>query len=57
MASTQSTEDLYWFGTEPNVQLPETCEYVLLNAKVLYNKGYASYSPTRSKSSRKGKCY
>jgi hypothetical protein len=38
--------------------VPETCEYVFLNAKVLqkaYSKGYASYSCTCRKCSRKGK--
>ena len=50
MASTQNIENLYWFGTEPYVKLPESYEYMFLNAKVLqkaYNKGYASYYPTR----------
>jgi hypothetical protein len=38
--------------------VPETYEYVFLNAKVLqkaYNRGYASYSPTGRECSRKGK--
>ena len=42
---------------KPYVQLPETYDCVFLNTKVLqkaYNRGYASYSPIGSKSSRKG---
>jgi hypothetical protein len=58
MANTHNTEDLYWFGTEPYIQLLETCEYVFLIIKVLqkaYNRGCTSYSLTGSKCSRKGK--